>query len=176
MITALLRRVPWPAWVGVGVALALWWGVVAWGDARYAAGRRSVTTTVSDGARGAIDAATGVASARVDTIRERVVVTRWKVQAAVAALPPEVAALPPVQVLVSETTTLTRQVDSLVTALDQERAMRVLRAAVDSAEIVGLRVTVADQQHELARRPQWRHVLGGVAVGVALGVVGMVAR
>ncbi len=166
-------------WVGVGAVLvfvALWAGVASYGASRYADGRRSVT----DGVRfdtvlvGQVRKADSIAKAHTDTIVQRLVVTRYKVDTLVRLVPDSLRSVPEIAALVTATTTLTAQVDTLTRTLDVERAVSRLRAATDSAALVSAALTIVSQEDQimtLKKRPQWRTVVTVGALGVVAGLL-----
>jgi len=166
-------------WVGVGavfVFVALWAGVASYGASRYADGRRSVT----DGVRfdtvlvGQVRKADSIATAHTDTVVQRLVVTRYKVDTLVRRVPDSLRAVPEIAALVTATTQLTAQVDTLARTLDVERAVSRLRAATDSAALVSAALTIVqkeDQIVSLKKRPQWRTVVTVGALGVVAGLL-----
>jgi hypothetical protein len=165
--------------VGVGAVLvfvALWAGVASYGASRYADGRRSVT----DGVRfdtvlvGQVRKADSIAKAHTDTIVQRLVVTRYKVDTLVRLVPDSLRSVPEIAALVTATTTLTAQVDTLTRTLDVERAVSRLRAATDSAALVSAALTIVSQEDQimtLKKRPQWRTVVTVGALGVVAGLL-----
>lgn len=178
------KRLPLAVWAllgGVALVLGVVWSIQAYGNARYLAGRADVL-------RGAqVDSATrawagGVVrqtEAHTDTVVRRVTVTRARVDTLWQQVPDSLRAVPEIEALRVGIVTLTTQVDTLVGALERERAAHRVRASVDSAQVVALGVVnrqlVADN-HRLAKRPRWRTVVGGGVVGAALGFVLGVAR
>jgi hypothetical protein len=157
----------------VFVFVALWAGVASYGASRYADGRRSVT----DGVRfdtvmvGQVRKADSIATAHTDTIVQRLVVTRYKVDTLVRLVPDSLRSVPEIAALVTATTQLTAQIDTLSRTLDIERAVSRLRASTDSAALVSASLVIITKEDEimtLKKRPQWRTV-------VTVGVVGVVA-
>lgn len=172
----------WSVVIALALALALWFA----GRSTVSAIRQDERTKVlADGERLGRELAAAyerraeaIATAHTDTVRERVVVTRWQVDTLIRQLPPEVREIPAVDTLVRVVTVLTVQVDSLDRALDRERIASKLRADVDSAAIVSLRIMTHEQERTIVRlqkRPTWAKVGGafvvGALVGVAVGVL-----
>jgi hypothetical protein len=119
-----------------------------------------------------------IAKAHVDTVRVRVMVERRRVDTLVLRVPDSLKAVPEVAALIAGVRRLTTQVDSLDRALNLERAASQMRAQVDSAAIVSLRIVVQGKDAEIAslkKRPRWRTValgvVGSAAAGYLVGVV-----
>jgi hypothetical protein len=173
----LVRRFPAVGW-GVqacAIAVGCWWLVASYGGAQYEAGRRSVTATLApSGVDTVVRIVERQAEARTDTVVKRVLVTVKQVDTLVQNLPDSVQMRPDVSKIVEKTYTLAAQVDTLVRVIDTERAAHHLRASVDSAQIVALKVTNAGLVREnmtLAKRPRWRTVALGVLTGAVVGVL-----
>lgn len=176
-----VRRLPWEAWAVVGVFVGLvlaWWSVASYGASRYEDGRRSVHEAAAYRAAlaqtAAVVAAQREAAARAatDTVVQRVTVTRRQVDTVVVAVPDSLRAVPEVAALIRTATTLGRQVDSLLVAIDAERAAARLRAAADSAALVAAHVVIdrhAARIAALERRTTWPKVVGGAVLGAAAG-------
>ena len=173
----------WWCVIALAQALALWFA----GGATVAAIRQDERGKVlAEGERLGRELAAAyerradsIASAHTDTLRVRVVVTRWQVDTLIRQLPPEVREIPAVDTLVKVVTVLTVQVDSLDRALDRERVASKLRASVDSASIVALRITVQakeEQVQRLQKRPTWAKVGGAFVVGALVGVAAGVLK
>lgn len=178
-VWSLVKRLPLAVWAllgGVALVLGLVWSIQAYGDACYAAGRADVL-------RGAqVDGATrawagGVvrqAEAHTDTVVRRVTVARTRVDTLWQEVPDSLRAVPEIAALRVGIVTLTTQVDTLVGALERERAAHRVRAAVDSVALRGYALTVVAQRDTIAtlrKRPRWRTVVGGAVVGAAVGFV-----
>jgi len=174
-----MMRLPRELWAGI-IAIALlvgaWAMVASYGTSRYNDGRRSVTQGAQlDAAMlGVVRGADSTAKAATDTVVQRIVVTRWKVDTLVRLVPDSLRSVPEIAALVSATTQLTAQVDTLVRTLDVERAVSRLRASTDSAALVSAALTIVqkeDQIVNLKRRPQWRTVFTVGALGVVAGLL-----
>jgi len=99
---------------------------------------------------------------------QRIVVTRWKTDTVLRDVPDSLRRVPEIAALVTVTTRLTAQVDTLVRTLDVERAVSRLRASTDSAALVSAQLIILakeDQIVHLKKRPQWRTV--GLIAGAA---------
>ena len=147
-----------------------------YGASRYDDGRRSVT----DGVRfdtvlvGQVRKADSIATAHTDTVVQRLVVTRWKTDTVLRDVPDSLRRVPEIAALVTVTTQLTAQVDTLTHTLDVERAVSRLRAATDSAALVSAaRVIVShtDTIVSLKQRPRWRTVGTVAALAFVAGVL-----
>lgn len=170
-----LPRWAWAALAGAALVLSAWAGVVAYGNGRYAAGRASVTATLApSGVDTVVRVVERQAEAHTDTVVRRVLVTVRQVDTLVWAIPDTLLSEPRVKALAVTATTLAAQVDTLTRVIDTERAAHHLRAAVDSAQIVALKVTTSTLMAEnrtLSRRPRWRTVALALVIGVVGGVL-----
>ena len=175
----LLKRLPWevyPAGAGVAVVVTLWAGAASYGASEYARGRKSVTAS-AEAVPASVAVARGAdstAKAATDTIVRRLTVTRWKVDTLVRLVPDSLRAVPEIAALMTATTTLTAQVDTLTRTLDVERATSRLRASVDSAALVSAQMVIVshtDTIMALKKRPQWRTVALGIVGGVVVGLL-----
>jgi hypothetical protein len=162
--------------VGVALMVALWAGVVSYGQSRYQAGRRSVTA-LAEAVPVAVTVAReadSTAKAATDAVAKRITVTRWKVDTLIRQVPDSLIAVPEIKALAGSLKQLTAQVDTLTRTLDVERAVSRLRASTDSAALVSARVVIEakeDQIVKLKRRPQWRTVALALGVGVVGGLL-----
>jgi hypothetical protein len=171
-----LMRLPSDVWFGIGGVAAialLYLSVVSYGASRYQAGRDSVTASarVDTVTVNTIRRADSTAKAATDTVVKRITVTRYRVDTLVRLVPDSLRSVPEIAALVTATTQLTAQVDTMRQTLDVERAVSRLRASTDSAALVSAALTIVqkeDQIVSLKKRPQWRTV-------VTVGVVGVVA-
>ncbi len=184
----LRRKVPLSLWLIAGLVVLL--GVSRCERTRY--GAREYDRGVADTKAGAqmdsmlraqLVAKHDSAKAHTDTAVKHVQRARTRVDSAIAALSPTTSQLPEVANLVATVTQLTTQVDTLVRTLDRERTLGALRASVDSASIVSLRIIAnaeakrADQaERERDAKPGWPKVIGGAVVGAAVGVLVGVLR
>lgn len=176
-----LRKVPTVAWaivLGVALTVGAWKAVAGYGQSRYEDGRRSVVEAAKvDGAAvGAVRAADSAAKARVDTVRVRVMQTRWRVDTLITGVPDSLRASPQIAALIAGARELTTQVDSLDRALDLSEAASTLRAEVDAATIVSLRIVNSEQARELKKRPTRGQALGCAALAFLAGVIAGVVR
>ena len=159
--------------LGSALALAL---TLHYGASRYQAGRDSVTASAAaiTPAVGVIRAADSTAKAATDTLIKRVVVTRYKVDTLIQLVPDSLRAVPEIAALMTTTTTLTAQLDTLTRTLDVERAVSRLRASTDSAALVSAQLVIVshtDTIMALKKRPQWRTVALGIVGGVVVGLL-----
>lgn len=179
-----LKRVPRAAWgLLLGALLLL---------AVYAAHRRVVGRAYADGRRAAtvgvaFDSAlvarvaevVALRTAHTDTVTVVVTRTQREVREVIETLPDSLRAFPDVQRLVSVTTRLVGEVDSLKAAHVAERLAWVERAKVDSANVYALRVIATargDSVRVLSKRPTRKKAALYALLGVGAGFLGGLAR
>ncbi|BAH38877.1 MAG TPA: hypothetical protein DGD08_08500 [Gemmatimonas aurantiaca] len=179
-----LRDVPFLAWIAMGVMsaiVALIYSIGAYGDARYAAGKRDAAS----GARldsvviAPFVAKREAAVQRTDSAVKRVRKATVQVRDAIAVMPDSVQRLPSVAPVVIACTTLQERVDSLLVQVDTERAAHTMERSVLEAQNKAAHAVIAvqaDSIRSLEKRPTWMQA-GGLAIGGAvLGVIGGLLR
>ena len=172
-----LKRLPLAVWAllgGVALVLGAVWSVQAYGNARYLAGRADVLRSAQgdSATRAWAGAVVRQAEAHTDTVVRRVTVTRARVDTLWQQVPDSLRAVPEIEALRVGIVTLTTQVDTLVGALDRERAAHRVRVAVDSIAFHGYALTVVAQRDTIAtlrKRPTWGKVAASAAVGMIVG-------
>lgn len=187
MIDALLwavRKAPRSVWAGLGL-LALCGALIAWSEARrsaaYERGKRDAAAgVVFDSVlleRAAIRVAK--AMAHTDTVTRIVTRTQTEVIESVRLVPDSLKAVPEIARLVTVTTRLVGEVDSLKAAHVAERLTWTEKAKVDSAALYALRVIATargDTITTLAKRPTKKKAALVALLGVGAGFLGRMAR
>lgn len=187
MIDALwwaVRKAPRSVWAGLGL-LALCGALIAWSEARrsaaYERGKRDAAAgVVFDSALVAhVAQAVALRSAHTDTVWRVVNRTQTEVRHEIETLPDSLKRLPEIARLVTVTTRLVGEVDSLKAAHVAERAAWTERAKVDSAALYALRVIATAQRDTittLAKRPTRTKAALYALLGIGAGFLGGVAR
>lgn len=187
MIDALwfaLRKAPRAVWAGLGL-LALLGALVAWSEARrtraYDQGKRDAAAGVAfDSALVArVAAVVAERTAHTDTVTRIVTRTQTEVIESVRLVPDSLKALPEIARLVTVTTRLVGEVDSLKAAHVAERMAWTERAKVDSAALYALRVMATargDTITALAKRPTRKTAALVALLGIGAGFLGGVTR
>lgn len=183
LLTA-LRRIPAAVYMlvaGVLAIAALTHSIMAYGESRYAEGKR-------DAARGAafdsvlvsqFSRVREVEVLKTDTIVQRLTVTRHRVDTLIQQLPDSVRTLPSVAPLVATVRLLTVQVDSLTMQIDTERAAHRMERDVLVAQATAQRITInvlTDSVQTLEKRPTWTRAGALAVVAAAAGAIGGLLR
>lgn len=179
MVVTWLRRLPREAWCLLAVVVALLvsvWSIQRYGARRFDEGKRYAQrgvvfdSVLASRVRARVD----TVQAATDTVVQRVLVTRHRVDTVLQAVPDTLWRVPQLAALRIEVTALTRQVDTLVTALSVEREALRMERLVSQRNEQASRVVIAAQADTitaLKKRPTWKKAAVLSAVGAGAGVV-----